>query len=642
MSDSVKTLIYIGAAVVLGLLAFFARPRPEALDVESQTGKLLFEDFQDPTKVQSLEIVRFDEDLGEIHTFEVTKNKKTGLWTIPSHSDYPADAEDRVRDAATFFVGLKILDNATDEDEGATNHKYYGVVEPDKDTLKLGDEGVGLLVNFENDKGDDYALVVGEKVKGSEDLRFVRKPGQDIVYVAKIDPEKLSTQFEDWIEKDFLNLSPWDVENLRIRDYSLVQAVQGTFLEPRFDMAVTYNSTDSKWELDEFITYRGKEEAPTELLPTEELNKEKLDDLKEALDDLEIVDVRRKPKGMGADLKAGKEFMNNRDARDSLRTRGFFPNPVGDGEYDLLAANGEVHVGMKDGVEYVLRFGNVAGTDDSSEEAKLNRYLLVTARVDDAKLPRPEMEPLPEGAVKTTEAPATASQEKPAPPAKPDPAGPGVEKPAGESSSDSPAGAAAEPSTFTPLQEEKPAPAEKPAAQPAEEKPAEKAPEKPAPEKPEAKPADSTPAEEKPAPAEKPEAKPAAKQEDAEMEADKPETTAAENQPDETAEMATPPEDQTELDKEIERINKENQRKLDEWNEKKKEAENKVRELNARFADWYYVISEDVYKKIHLNRTDLIKITEEAKEEGFGLDALRKLEEEGVEGGDSDEDESNE
>ena len=30
-------------------------------------------------------------------------------------------------------------------------------------------------------------------------------------------------------------------------------------------------------------------------------------------------------------------------------------------------------------------------------------------------------------------------------------------------------------------------------------------------------------------------------------------------------------------------------------------------ELNARFADWYYVISDEVFRKIHLNRDDLIK-----------------------------------
>ena len=33
----------------------------------------------------------------------------------------------------------------------------------------------------------------------------------------------------------------------------------------------------------------------------------------------------------------------------------------------------------------------------------------------------------------------------------------------------------------------------------------------------------------------------------------------------------------------------------------------KVKELNDRFADWYYVISDDVYRKIHLNHDDIVQ-----------------------------------
>ena len=54
-------------------------------------------------------------------------------------------------------------------------------------------------------------------------------------------------------------------------------------------------------------------------------------------------------------------------------------------------------------------------------------------------------------------------------------------------------------------------------------------------------------------------------------------------------------------------IEKENLRKLDEYNEKIKEGQEKVVELNDRFGDWYYVISNDVYKQIHLSRDDVIQ-----------------------------------
>jgi len=92
--------------------------------------------------------------------------------------------------------------------------------------------------------------------------------------------------------------------------------------------------------------------------------------------------------------------------------------------------------------------------------------------------------------------------------------------------------------------------------------------------------------------------------------------------------------DQFDLAAEREKLMKEYQRKLDGWKADRKKAEDKVKELNFRFADWYYVISEDEYKKIHLGRKELIKIDEEAlkeKEEqeaaeGDDIDAFRELE----------------
>ena len=58
---------------------------------------------------------------------------------------------------------------------------------------------------------------------------------------------------------------------------------------------------------------------------------------------------------------------------------------------------------------------------------------------------------------------------------------------------------------------------------------------------------------------------------------------------------------------EHDRVEKENHRKQDAYDEKIKQGEHKAKELNARFADWYYVVGEDTYKKIHLSQSDLIK-----------------------------------
>jgi hypothetical protein len=75
-------------------------------------------------------------------------------------------------------------------------------------------------------------------------------------------------------------------------------------------------------------------------------------------------------------------------------------------------------------------------------------------------------------------------------------------------------------------------------------------------------------------------------------------------------------------------LEKEYQRKLDEREENIKKGKKRAAELNARFADWYYVISEDIYKKVHLGRADIIKSA--GADENAGVGAFRELEEQGL------------
>ena len=75
----------------------------------------------------------------------------------------------------------------------------------------------------------------------------------------------------------------------------------------------------------EFDTYDEKgKPVSTKLAEDEELNTEKLNALKTAIDDLKIVDVERKPTGLSRDLRVTDEFVNNNEAVRSLATRGFY------------------------------------------------------------------------------------------------------------------------------------------------------------------------------------------------------------------------------------------------------------------------------------------------------------------------------
>ena len=58
--------------------------------------------------------------------------------------------------------------------------------------------------------------------------------------------------------------------------------------------------------------------------------------------------------------------------------------------------------------------------------------------------------------------------------------------------------------------------------------------------------------------------------------------------------------------------NKELNDRHEEWQKKVKEGRELSERLNARFADWYYVISSDSFEKVHLKRKDLVKRKEKS------------------------------
>ena len=57
-------------------------------------------------------------------------------------------------------------------------------------------------------------------------------------------------------------------------------------------------------------------------------------------------------------------------------------------------------------------------------------------------------------------------------------------------------------------------------------------------------------------------------------------------------------------------MERENRRKQDDYDDKVKAAQKRVRELNGRFADWYYVVSDKEYEKIHLGRNSMVQKVE--------------------------------
>ncbi|MDX1929668.1 MAG: DUF4340 domain-containing protein [Pirellulaceae bacterium] len=628
MNEGRTTAIFAGVAAVTLALAFWSMP--EAINSTSDEAKkmqnmVLFDKFDEPSKAASLQIVKYNESLGQLDPFEISKDKG-GMWKIPSHDDYPADAAEQVRDAATPLIGLKSLDVVTIKPD---EHAMYGVLNPDDKNLKVGESGVGMLVRVKDSSDKIIAdLIIGKEDKGRENQRFVRKPSEDAVYIAELSVAPFTTEFRKWIKGELLGVKSFDITSIMLRDYAILPTQNGGYgMRKNFDADLSFDPTKSAWSLDRMLTFEdGPSGTPVTLTPEQELKASSLNDLRTAVQGLEIVNVRRKPKGLAADLKADKSLMENKESLKSLYDQGFFPQEGPNGP-EIYATGGETIVGTQNGVQYVLRFGEaVAKLTGESEDKKegeiggLQRYLLVTAKLDESKFPIPDIQPLPETIedLKKLEGAAQAA----AAPAESAPSNPPADTPAPAAETPKPA----EPAT-TPAE---PAPSDKPAEEP---KPEEPKAEEPKPEEPkepaagdEPKPEDAlnscvpqdaaaTQEPEKPAaqePSDKPAEAPATDKPATEPPAtDKPATeapAAATQTPD--AKPAPKQETEEELKERLEatreRIAKENQRKIDDRNEKIATSRKKVQELNARFSDWYYVVSDTAYKKLKISRDQLI------------------------------------
>jgi uncharacterized protein DUF4340 len=549
MSEMAKTMSFVAVAVVALALAWVSRPAPAVLDVNSRVGEDLTKGFTDAGEAKRLRIVQFDEASATLRDFEVAE--ENGLWKIPSKNGYPADAEKQMAEAATTLMDRKILSVASDN---PGDHEQFGVIDPLSPKLEVGQKGVGTRVTVSNIQNEALAdLIVGHEVKEAKnEQHYVREAGRDAVYVVELKSDRLTTHFEDWIEKDLLKLNPWDIQQVELKDYSaeLVPAMtdQGLVIQvawdPRSELTLGYNEKEAKWTPIDLKKFDEKTKKYNEfkLGDNEELNTQKLNAMKTALDDLKIVDVSKKPSGLSADLKAGGDFLSNSEARQDLRSRGFaaIPSRTGEGQ-EIISSDGEVICTMNDGVEYVLRFGNLkmaAGNGDKdaadptnpaaaandkshTSDKDVQRYLFAMARFNEDAVKKPELTELPKA-----------------------PEGFDEKSLAGEKDKD-------------------------------------------------AKSSDAS----------KDEKADGDKKDDAKSE----EAAKDEKPADDAAKDDEKSEELKKYIAERKLIEAENQKKLDEYQAKLDKGRQTVKDLNLRFGDWYFVVPNDVFQKVRLGRDDVVK-----------------------------------
>ena len=522
MKENKKTITFLGAAIIAVCIATFTSPTKRDPSAKANLmGQALFESF-DARAVTGIEIVEVDEEDIQTKSIEVTQTEKGWFIRRPGKADYPANADNQLEDVSSMLFDLRIIDQAG---EGAGEHAKFCVLNPSK--ADATESGIGRLIHLKNTSGSNLAsLIIGEEVDGLPNTYYVRKPEQNAVYRVEVSNARdVSSKFVDWVEQDFLDLDKRKIKQVTLDNYD-VNLAQGKI--NRTNNPFVLNIADSKWSFP-----GGK------LKDNEELDKEILDTLKDALDDLEIIDVERKPEILVNNLKQGKEFFSNlRDANNqavvqSLQQKGFYTIAAKDASGQtvpkVVSNKGEVLVGMESGVEYVLRFGDIyRGSEEDENSSGDSRYIYAFARVNESLLTPPILAPLP-----------GASPQ-------------GAKGPEGEKG---PIAKPGSPPDFIP---------------------------------PTAPPRDTPPP---------PPAQPKA----ANNKAVKVEKN---NATDQAAEKAKK---DAEKEAEIAQVQASNARMQAEYDGKINKARQRAKEINENLAGWYYVISNDVYEKIRLERNSFVK-----------------------------------
>lgn len=398
MNDTMKTLVAVGAAAVMAGLVWATRPVPPADARFADQGEVFYPEFTDPTRAHTLEVIGFDEDTATFNAFSVSWDGSR--WVIPSHFNYPADAEQKMAEAASAFIGLRKEQLVSD---AAADHAALGVVAPDDDAAPMTGRGTRITIK------DEHGAVLSDLIIGSQPKvageggprRYVRVPGKNRVYETGFNPT-FSTSFSDWVETDLLKLGGEQVERLFIDRYQVDETkgikTEGETIELRRTKQTPGQTTAGPtWTLD-----ANPGGPPGEW---EELESYKVEEIVSTLRSLRLIGVRPKPQKL-ADFFAGKTAQLALDQLDQLQlqSRGFFVTPNG----RFVANEGELLAATGDGVVYTLYFGEVvvgkgaalsAGTDQASEgsaesasgetEAKgeEGRYVFVTAVFDESLIP---------------------------------------------------------------------------------------------------------------------------------------------------------------------------------------------------------------------------------------------------------------
>ncbi len=341
MNETTKTLTFVVIAAVALVAAFITdrTSQPTQLTGYENVGEEFYPEFSDPTQARSLRVVSYNEDSATLKVFNV--EFKDGVWKIPSHHDYPADAEDELAETAASLVGVV---RGALESRRKSDHERFGVIDPlDESNTNL--KGRGQRLTLSKEGGAPLVdFIIGKEVPEQPNEYYVRKVDEDSVYRTKLKVD-LSSEFSDWIEPDLLKVESDRLVEIIVNKYSIDER-QRRIVNRELATLKRKKSTDP-WDLEGL----NKE--------TEKLNTSDVNQMITTLSDLKIQGIRPKPPGIAKELKtSGNLRLDPLDFVD-LQSKGFILASDPQGNQQLVSNEGEVIAATNQGVLYSLYFGEI-------------------------------------------------------------------------------------------------------------------------------------------------------------------------------------------------------------------------------------------------------------------------------------------
>jgi hypothetical protein len=356
MTESLKTVGFVGAALALALAAGVMRPERHIAAVFSDEGQAFFPDFKDAQSVKAIEVVDYDESTGTARPFKVEFRKNR--WLIASNNDYPIDVGDRLVKTCAPLIDLHKDQVKSDQ---VQDQSKFGVIDP-LDQKVASYQGRGKRVTLRDAKKNVLAdFILGKPVEGKTGWRYIRVPGQKRTYAVKTDADP-SARFSDWVNAGLLRMPTAQIRRITMAAYSV---------------------DETTGSLDEGDTIVLSKDGDNWKSPGGAVNENTVRAMAATLDSLKIVGARAKPQALADGLRSNQLRLTMEGA-EALHQFGFLLSQTG----RIYASDGELIVELANGVAYQIRFGDVASSSEAGKSPNGDRYVFVTATWDQARATR--------------------------------------------------------------------------------------------------------------------------------------------------------------------------------------------------------------------------------------------------------------